>query len=73
VVEYTGGSIMFDRDKAIDELINNDMNTIQNDDGWYLSSLLRSGFKGYEYMTDDELMQELKERDISELFGECNG
>ena len=64
---------MFDRDKAIDELINNDMNTIQNDDGWYLSSLLRSGFKGYEYMTDDELMQELTERDVSYLFGECNG
>jgi hypothetical protein len=64
---------MFNRDEAIDELINNDMNTIQNDDGWYLSSLLRSGFKGYEYMTDDELMQELTERDISYLFGECNG
>jgi hypothetical protein len=61
---------MFNRDDAIDELINNDMNTIQNDDGWYLSSLLRSGFKGYEYMTDEELMQELQERDISVLFGE---
>jgi hypothetical protein len=62
---------MFDRTMAIDELINNDMNTIQNDDGWYLSSLLRSGFKGYENYTDDELIQELQERDISELFGEC--
>jgi hypothetical protein len=62
---------MFDRDEAIDELINNDMNTIQNDDGWYLSSLLRSGFKGYEYMTNDELIEELRARDISHLFGEC--
>jgi hypothetical protein len=70
VVEYTGGSIMFDRDEAIDELINNDMNTIQNDDGWYLSSLLRSGFRGYEFMTDNELIQELTERDISHLFGD---
>jgi hypothetical protein len=61
---------MFDRDKAIDELINNDMNTIQNDDGWYLSSLLRSGFRGYEFMTDNELIQELTERDISHLFGD---
>ncbi len=57
--------MMFDRDNAVDELINNDMNTIQNDDGWYLSSLLRSGFKGYEFMTDKELMQELQERDIT--------
>jgi hypothetical protein len=62
---------MFDRDEAIEELINNDMNTIQNDDGWYLSSLLRSGFKGYEYMTNDELIEELHARDILELFGEC--
>jgi hypothetical protein len=61
---------MFDRDEAIDELINNDMNTIQNDDGWYLSSLLRSGFRGYEFMTDNELIQELTERDISHLFGD---
>jgi hypothetical protein len=61
---------MFDRDKAIDELVNNDMNTIQNDDGWYLSSLLRSGFRGYEFMTDNELIQELTERDISHLFGD---
>jgi len=61
---------MFDRFEAIDELINNDINTIQSDDGWYLSSLLRSGFKGYEYMTDEELIEELKARDISILFGD---
>ena len=64
---------MFDRFEAIDELINNDMNTIENDDGWYLSMLLRSGHKGYENYTDEELMQELTERDISYLFGENNG
>ena len=61
---------MFDRDYAIDELIQNDINTIQNDDGWYLSSLLRSGFKGYGHYTDEELMQELQERDISTVFGD---
>ena len=60
---------MFDRDTAIDELINNDMNTITSDDGWYLSSILRGGFKGYEYYTDEELMQELIERDMEMVNG----
>lgn len=61
---------MFDRDKAIGELVGNDVDTIKNDDGWYLSSILHSGFKGYDNYTDEELMQELAERDISYLFGE---
>lgn len=61
---------MFNRDEAIDELINNDINTIQNDDGYYLSSLLRHGFSGYTNFTDEALMEELTERDISYLFGE---
>jgi hypothetical protein len=64
---------MFDRYAAIDELIANDMNTIQNDDGFYLSSILLNGFTGYENLTDEELMQELTERDISYLFGEIDG
>jgi hypothetical protein len=64
---------MFDRQKAIDELIANDMDTIQNDDGMFLSSLLDYGFKGYQHYTDEELMQELMERDISYLFGELDG
>jgi hypothetical protein len=67
---------MFDRLKAVDELINNDINTIQDlsayNDYSYLDSLLRCGFRGYESMTDEELMQELTERDISYLFGECD-
>ena len=61
---------MFDRYSAIDELISNDMNTIENDDGFYLSSILLNGFKGYENMTDEELIQELNERGISEVFGD---
>jgi hypothetical protein len=64
------------RDKAIDELVNNDINTIQDssayDDYSYIDSILRCGFKGYEFMTDEELMQELTDRDISYLFGENN-
>jgi hypothetical protein len=67
---------MFDRDKAVDELINNDINTIQDTSAYndysYLDSLLRCGFRGYESMTEEELMQELTERDISYLFGECD-
>lgn len=55
---------MFDRYAAIDELINDDMNTVQNDDGWYLSRLLSGGFKGYVNYTDDELIEEIKERAI---------
>jgi hypothetical protein len=61
---------MWDRTEAIDTLINDDMNTVENDDGWYLSSLLINGFKGYANYTDEELMNELMERDISILFGE---
>lgn len=61
---------MWDRTEAIDTLINDDMNTVENDDGWYLSSLLRNGFKGYENYTDEELMNELMERDISTVFGD---
>lgn len=61
---------MWDRDKAIQELAQNDANTIDSDDGWYLTSILYDGFKGYNNYTDEELMQELMERDISYLFGE---
>lgn len=64
---------MFDRVKAIDALVDDDMNTVENDDGWYLSSLLINGFKGYNNCTDEELMQELTDRDISYLFGEIDG
>jgi len=35
-----------------------------------LDSYLEFGFVGYFNMTDDQLIQELKDRDISELFEE---
>jgi hypothetical protein len=66
---------MFDRDKAVNALISDDINDIivskeyYNDES-YIDNILRVGFKGYEHMTDDELMQELQERDISTVFGE---
>jgi hypothetical protein len=61
---------MFNRELAISELVDNDMDSIRNDDGWYLSSILTNGFKGYTNMTDEELIEELNCRDISELFGD---
>ena len=62
---------MFERDKAIECLINDDIDSFTNggytDSIWYI---LAEGFKGYNNFTDEELMQELQERDISILFGE---
>jgi hypothetical protein len=61
---------MWNRDKAIETLIGDDLDSISQgyvDGIWYS---LAEGFKGYNNMTDDELMQELQERDISILFGE---
>jgi hypothetical protein len=62
---------MFDRDKAIETLISDDIDSFNNGFEHGLAEILYSGFKGYENYTDEELMQELTERDISELFGEC--
>lgn len=61
---------MFDRTKAIEELVSDDMNTVFTEGDYYLYALLKDGFKGYANYTDDELVQELNERDISELFGD---
>ena len=66
---------MFDRDKAIAELVNNDINMIfsfkeQDNDEEYIAGILEFGFRGYAEYTDEELMEELEQRDISYLFGE---
>lgn len=64
---------MFDREKAIQELVDNDFSDIFNlgqTEGAMLESILRDGFKGYANMTDEALMQELEERGISYLFGD---
>lgn len=63
---------MFDRERAIQELVDNDFDTIMNSDYGVelLRSVLDSGFKGYRAMADEELMMELEQRDISYLFGE---
>ena len=65
---------MFDRELAIQELIDNDFSDIFNlGQRWrdvLLESILRNGFKGYAEMTDEELISELEQRDISSNFGE---
>ena len=63
---------MFDRERAIEELVDNDFDTVMNSDYGVelLRSILDSGFKGYRGMTDEELMLELEQRDISYLYGE---
>jgi hypothetical protein len=63
---------MFNRERAIEELVDNDFDTVMNSDYGVelLRSILDSGFKGYRAMTDDELMLELEQRDISYLYGE---
>lgn len=66
---------MFNRDKVIETLVDDDFNCIDSDncllnDRSYFYELMTTGFKGYDNMTDEELMQECDERDISYLFGE---
>jgi len=63
------------RDNAIEALVNDDIDTIlmsegQYNDRFFLSALLTDGFKGYANHSDDELEVELKDRDISTVFGD---
>ena len=58
------------RNGMIEMLIDNDIDLIKAGDDYYLDMTLRCGFKGYENYTDDELEVELKDRDISTVFGE---
>ena len=66
---------MFDRELAIQNIIDDDINRIITDynemgDCSVLAFLLDEGFKGYRNYTDEQLMNELIERDISTVFGE---
>jgi hypothetical protein len=57
---------MFNRDKVIEVLVDDDL-----DGGFsYFAELLTTGFKGYDNFSDEELMQECDDRDISYLFGD---
>ena len=57
------------RQEMIRMLIDDDLDTIktnqiQDNDNSYLYSILASGFKGYENYTEEELVQEMNERDL---------
>ena len=61
--------------EQITQLVDDDINRIINDynemgDCSTLAFILDEGFVGYRSYTDEQLMQELEERDISYLFGE---
>jgi len=62
---------MFKRDEVIRLLIEDDINSYVEhghvDTLWFI---LERGFKGYAHFTDDELIQECNERDISYFVGE---
>jgi hypothetical protein len=63
---------MFNRDKAINELVGDCYDIIKNGCEDYLIDLLSQGHKGFNDWTDEELMQELEDRDISYLFEESD-
>ena len=61
------------RDKAIDTLISDDINSyVDHGHIETMYQMLYSGFKGYENYTDEELETELVERDISTVFGKID-
>jgi hypothetical protein len=61
---------MFNREKAIDALLDDDINTITeciaNRDFEYLSNILEFGVKGWRDLTDAELLSEMLERGLME-------
>jgi hypothetical protein len=61
---------MSKRDTMIDMLIDDDLNTIftmkgEENDESLIAQMLYSGFKGYENYTDEQLVRELNEREIT--------
>jgi hypothetical protein len=66
---------MFNRMKAVDFLLDCDIDTIINGGDFgidHLEWILRNGFKGFEEMSDAELMKELETRgyELEAFFGE---
>ena len=57
------------RREMIEMLVDDDINTIfesknQDNDEFYIANILMEGFKGYENFTEEELVQEMNERDL---------
>ena len=61
---------MYNRDKAVDCLVNDDCDSFNNGNNDVIIAALEFGFPGYRSMTDEQIMQELTERGISYNFGE---
>lgn len=61
----------FTQDKAIEWLIDDDINDLQqmfmNDDFSYIHDILSGGFDGYNSFTKDQLAQEISERKEEEV------
>ena len=56
---------VFDRNKAIDLLIDDDMhNLVDNGDSDFIRAALKHGFTGYTIYSDEELLKELTNRDL---------
>jgi hypothetical protein len=66
---------MFDRMKAVDVLVEFEIDWIINGEDFgvdHLEWILRNGFKGFEEMSDAELVAELESHgfDLESFFGE---
>lgn len=59
---------MYNREKCIKELILDDLDTQAWNGNEMISSILEFGFKGYSNYSDNELMQELKQRGLEEGY-----
>ena len=59
---------MLDRNKIIETLIDDEYNHMEYDYSSFFD-IMANGFRGYYNFTDDELIEECDQRDISYLFG----
>jgi hypothetical protein len=56
----------FDRNRAIDILVDNDITDIENGSLDFLEAILLDGWLGYRDMSNEQLMEELNNRDLFE-------
>jgi hypothetical protein len=66
---------MFDRMKAVDELLDCEIDNLLNSEDFGIDNLewiLRNGCKGFEEMSDSELVEELEKRgfELGSFFGD---
>lgn len=58
----------FNRGKAIDTLVGDDMSDIENGSWDFLNNILLDGWTGYREMSNEQLMEELNNRDLFEEY-----